>query len=161
MIFLSKIKKQIMITKETIEMLGLDEALKQQHRQTGRSTRQIDNYIQRLFEDGEIIVIDHTDTELKAKQCSVVLWNKILRRLSFEHTHVKVYSNIRDRKISLTKIEDTYKSDTPKEEPSIIDIISNLYKEFGTHKLTIENPASTDFIEKFFESILKHFKDKK
>lgn len=153
-----------MITKETIEMLGLEEALKQQHRQTGRSTRQIDNYIQRLFEDGEIIVTDHTDTELDSKKCSIILWSKILKRLAFEHSHVKVYNNLRDRKISLTKIEDTYKSDTTKEEPSFTDIINKLLKEFGTHKLTRENPTSTVFIEdpiKFIESIFKHFKDKK
>lgn len=53
-------------------------------RRSGRTTRLVDYYIQKLFTTGEIKIKDHHDTE----QAHKLIFNKIRRRLSEEHRGV-------------------------------------------------------------------------
>lgn len=54
-------------------------------RGTGRSTRLIDIYIQELFTNKEIIVIDHYD-DLNSHR---ILAERICKRLTLEHPNVR------------------------------------------------------------------------
>ena len=69
-------------------------ALESQHRQKGRTTRLVDNYIQELFNhNGEWVTIaDHTDLSSEQKCHSRMtrqLFDKIIQRLKFEHNYEK------------------------------------------------------------------------
>lgn len=64
-----------------IELNGLGITVQ---RMTGNSTRQIDNYIQTLFEYGSIIVEDHWEEGTNSK-ANGELTRRILRRLEIEH----------------------------------------------------------------------------
>lgn len=165
-----------MITKEKIELLGLDEALKLQYRQTGRSTRQVDNYIQRLFEDGIINVTDHTEAEFGIKdgtKGSILLWARIIERLHREHPGVKIYLHTLKKSISLKAIDgyylhdgsDNHKSAAFKDGLSIGDTIRELFKELSNENSSNENSSFPGYTGngytgnpiKFFESICKTF----
>ena len=69
-------------------------ALESQHRQKGRTTRLVDNYIQELFNhNGEWVTIaDHTDLPSEQKchlRMTRQLFDKIIQRLKFEHNYGK------------------------------------------------------------------------
>ena len=69
-------------------------ALESQHRQKGRTTRLVDNYIQELFNhNGEWVTIaDHTDLPSEQKchlRMTRQLFDKIIQRLKFEHNYEK------------------------------------------------------------------------
>ena len=68
-------------------------------RQSGRSTRLIDDYVQELFNNGIIKVYDHHNTPLAHR----FLFDNVLRRLSIEHTHIKLEVNRTENKIELIK----------------------------------------------------------
>jgi hypothetical protein len=68
-------------------------------RRSGRSTRLTDSYIQELFNDGAIKVYDHHNTPLAHR----FLFDNVLRRLSIEHTHIKLEVNRTENKIELIK----------------------------------------------------------
>lgn len=55
-------------------------------RRSGKSTRLADQYIQDLFNNGEVEVIDHTGN----KESSEFLFKKVVRRLELEHRHVNL-----------------------------------------------------------------------
>ena len=68
--------------------------MESQHRQSGRTTRLVDKYIQELFNhNGEWITInDHTDLAIEQSyhlQMTRQLFNKIIQRLKFEHNYGK------------------------------------------------------------------------
>ena len=69
-------------------------ALESQHRQKGRTTRLVDNYIQELFNhNGEWVTIaDHTDLPSEQKchlRMTRQLFDKIIQRLKVEHNYGK------------------------------------------------------------------------
>lgn len=66
-------------------------------RQTGRSTRLADAYIQELFANGEIQVKDHIDK----LNCHKELYVKIRRRLVTEHKHRSIWFDNVNFKITL------------------------------------------------------------
>ena len=55
------------------------------HRATGRSTRRVDDYIQKLFEQGKIKINDHFDTRIAHDY----LFDRVMRRLIFEHPNLE------------------------------------------------------------------------
>lgn len=61
------------------------------HRQTGRTTRLADKYIQELFSTGAIRIRDHTDQEV----CHSRLARIVHDRLNREHAHITKHLNIR------------------------------------------------------------------
>jgi hypothetical protein len=67
----SAVKKQKSYIKPTHEGL----------RRSGRSTRLMDNYIQVLFEKGEVIVLDHHPLRDSSRH----LYERVLKRLYKEH----------------------------------------------------------------------------
>lgn len=74
-------------------------------RRSGRTTRLADQYIQELFEKGEVVVIDHHGpTKEEAAAMSEFLTRIILRRISFEHPHIKVKAE-KDEKTVLMVIK--------------------------------------------------------
>lgn len=75
------------------------------HRATGRSTRRVDDYIQKLFEQGEIKINDHFDT----RRAHDYLFDRVMSRLLFEHPNLEDCYLIRDKqerhiKIDLSKL---------------------------------------------------------
>lgn len=71
-------------------------------RATGRSTRLVDEYIQELFNDGQIIVEDHYGT----LESNRFLFDRITTRLSQEHRGVKFNYDRTRCSIRLVKIYD-------------------------------------------------------
>lgn len=55
-------------------------------RMTGRSTRLVDGYVQRLFAGGAVEVRDHVNK----RQCHLRLTDRVVRRLAYEHPSVKL-----------------------------------------------------------------------
>ena len=55
-------------------------------RASGISTRLMDSFIQKLFTEGEIEIIDHYPTIMSNK----LLRDRILRRLNLEHPHNQI-----------------------------------------------------------------------
>lgn len=66
-------------------------------RQSGRSTRLVDKYIQDLFTNGEVIITDHYDT----KASHIFLLHRVLKRLESEHPHAFKLIEVKDLKIKL------------------------------------------------------------
>ena len=60
-------------------------------RRSGNSTRLLDYYVQKLFQDGEVKISDHHPT----RQASELLYKHFLRRLNIEHnlTDKDIYFN--------------------------------------------------------------------
>jgi hypothetical protein len=54
-------------------------------RRVGNTTRLLNYYIEELFTKGEIVVKDHHNSYVISK----VLFNKIIKRLEFEHNFIK------------------------------------------------------------------------
>lgn len=71
------------------------------YRCTGRTTRLVDGYVQKLFEnlknspDKWITIVDHTGI----MSCSFDIINKIIRRLEFEHN---IYCQVQGDKIKIS-----------------------------------------------------------
>ncbi len=63
--------------------------IEESQRNTGRTTRLVDQYIQEFFEKGEVIVRDHEDRSAHHLRCTYL----ILRRLKLEHPQIKVECN--------------------------------------------------------------------
>ena len=69
-----------------MENVDLTKSIIREGRCVGNSTRQADLLIQELFEKRTITVLDHTDFSQKnTNHGSMDLFDKILRRLKFEH----------------------------------------------------------------------------
>lgn len=66
-------------------------------KQSGRSTRLVDKYIQDLFTDGEVVITDHYDT----KASHIFLLHRVLKRLESEHPHAFKLVEVKDLKIKL------------------------------------------------------------
>lgn len=64
-------------------------------RQTGNSTRLVDHAIQLLFENRTILVRDHCNI----KEAHDNLYDRVLRRLQFEHSWVKIKKHDKKRHI--------------------------------------------------------------
>ena len=73
--------------------------MEDENRCTGRSTRLIDEYIQKLFTTGCVTVIDHCNE----KHNNMVLLTKIMSRIKNEHPHIleKISINKGSLKIKL------------------------------------------------------------
>lgn len=54
-------------------------------RRSGNSTRQMDSYIQQLFDEEEVRVIDHSNINNEHPDMDIWLIDKIIRRIGFEH----------------------------------------------------------------------------
>ena len=66
-------------------------------RRTGRTTRLADRYIQQLFKDGEITIVDHTDID----ESSLNLLYIISQRLNREHPNTNYTVSYNPYKIKL------------------------------------------------------------
>ena len=105
-------------------------ALESQHRQKGRTTRLVDNYIQELFNhNGEWVTIaDHTDLPSEQKchlRMTRQLFDKIIQRLKFEHNYgkndkIKIDKRLTDNNEFQVKL--TY-------NPGNNDFIDSVFKE--------------------------------
>lgn len=80
---------------------NIEEIIEKLCRTTGRSTRRVDDYIQKLFEQGEIIVNDHYDN----RKAHNILFDKVMRRLIFEHPNLEEIYLERDKATRCIKID--------------------------------------------------------
>lgn len=111
--------------------------LESQHRQKGRTTRLVDKYIQELFNhNGEWVTInDHTDLASEQEhhlQMTRHLFDKIIRRLKFEHNYDKTDKITIEKRLTddnKIQVKLTYKR--PNEE-----FIDNVFQEL--HKRLTE-----------------------
>lgn len=69
-------------------------------RGTGRSTRLMDQYIQELFLNGEVIVVDHENTT----NSNMFLTDKIIRRLNAEHRQLRVSRVFKEGEVKISII---------------------------------------------------------
>jgi hypothetical protein len=65
----------------------------------GNTTRLADAYIQKLFQDKSIIVIEHKQDNLDIPLASTLLYNIIVNRLKLEHPNIKFDTSWEDFKI--------------------------------------------------------------
>lgn len=56
-------------------------SIEEETRATGRSTRLVDKYIQDLFNNGEVVIIDHHNIQ----KVNNYLTSKVINRLKLEH----------------------------------------------------------------------------
>ena len=121
----------------TEELLSI--VLESQHRQKGRTTRLIDKYIQELFNhNGEWLTInDHTDLASEQEyhlRMTRQLFNRIIRRLKFEHNYgktdkIKIEKRLTDNNEFQVKL--TYKRGN---EEFIDDVFQELYNRITKYE---------------------------
>lgn len=79
----NRTKRNFEISEKEIDNIfdSYEQEVEQKLRQTGRSTRLLDSYVQELFEKGFVEVIDHHNTI----QSNTLLFGKLVQRLTNEH----------------------------------------------------------------------------
>jgi hypothetical protein len=66
-------------------------------RQDGNTTKLIDHAIQLLFEHKSVVIVDHYDSKIAHEY----LFERVLKRLEFEHPWIKIKRDITKRLIKI------------------------------------------------------------
>lgn len=114
-------------------------ALESQHRQKGRTTRLVDNYIQELFNhNGEWVTIAyHTDLPSEQKCHSRMtrqLFDKIIQRLKFEHNYGKNDKIIIDKRLTDNNEFQVKLTYNPGNKEFIDSVFKELQKRITKHE---------------------------